>query len=77
MARTMVERRFAESYDYVLQTLRDLPYGRWREYSAEDTMRFWALRLREAGLIASLPQKILAEGTDWRFLDELRKELKT
>ena len=24
----------------------------------------------------SSPQKIIAEGTDWRFLDELKKELK-
>jgi NitT/TauT family transport system substrate-binding protein len=71
-----VERGFAQSYDYALQTLRDLPYSRWREYDAEDTVRFWALRLREAGLITSLPQRILADGTDWRFLNELRKEVK-
>jgi len=34
------------------------------------------LRLREAGLIKSSPQKIIADGTDWRFLDEVRRELK-
>jgi NitT/TauT family transport system substrate-binding protein len=28
------------------------------------------------GMIASTPQKILAQGTDWRFLNELKKELK-
>jgi NitT/TauT family transport system substrate-binding protein len=39
-------------------------------------VRFYALRLREARLITSTPQKIIAEGTDWRFLDELKKELK-
>ncbi len=76
VARTLVDRGFAQSYDYALQTLRELPYGRWREYSAEDTVRFWALRLREAGLITSLPQRILADGTDWRFLNELKRELK-
>jgi len=34
------------------------------------------LRLREAGMIKSSPQKIIAQGTDWRFWNELRKELK-
>jgi hypothetical protein len=35
-----------------------------------------ALRLHEAGLIRSSPQKIIADGTDWRFLNELKRELK-
>ena len=39
-------------------------------------MRFYALRLHEAGMIKSSPQKIIAQGTDWRFLNELKKELK-
>jgi hypothetical protein len=34
------------------------------------------LRLREAGMIKSTPQRLIAEGTDWRFLNELKKELK-
>jgi NitT/TauT family transport system substrate-binding protein len=38
--------------------------------------RFYALRLREAGMIKSTPQRLIAEGTDWRFLNELKKELK-
>jgi NitT/TauT family transport system substrate-binding protein len=64
-------------YDYVLQTLKELPYGKWRDYDAEDTIRFYALRLHEAGMIKSSPQKIIADGTDWRFLNELKRELKT
>jgi NitT/TauT family transport system substrate-binding protein len=27
-------------------------------------------------MIKSTPQKIIAQGTDWRFLNELKKELK-
>ncbi len=76
IARFLVDRKSAVSYDYALQALRDLPYARWREYNAEDTVRFYALRLHEAGLIKSSPTKILAQGTDWRFLNELKKELK-
>ena len=37
---------------------------------------FYALRLHEIGLIKSTPQKIIAQGTDWRFLTALKKELK-
>jgi len=47
--------------EYALQAIKELPY---------------ALRLHEAGMIKSSPQKILTQGTDWRFLDELKKELK-
>jgi NitT/TauT family transport system substrate-binding protein len=32
--------------------------------------------LHEVGLIKSSPQKIITEGTDWRFLNELKRELK-
>ena len=76
-ARRLVEGGFTERYDYALQTLSELPYDKWREYDAEDTIRFYALRLREAGLIKSTPNKIIAENTDWRFFNELKRELKT
>jgi NitT/TauT family transport system substrate-binding protein len=76
MARQIVDGGFTPRYDYALQTLSEVPYDRWREYDAEDTVRFFALRLRDAGFIKSSPQKIIAEGTDWRFLDELKRELK-
>jgi NitT/TauT family transport system substrate-binding protein len=75
-ARQLVDRGFAQRYDYALQTLNDNPYDKWREYDPEDTLRFCALRMREAGFIKSSPQKIIADGTDWRFLNELKRELK-
>jgi hypothetical protein len=76
VARTLVANGLAPQYDYALQTLNDISYSNWREYDAEDTLRFYALRMREAGLIKSTPQKIVAEHTDWRFLNELKHELK-
>jgi len=75
-ARAVVEKGYATSYEYALQTMNEVPYGTWRQYNAEDTVRFYALRLHEAGMIKSNPQRIIAEGTDWRFLNELKKELK-
>jgi NitT/TauT family transport system substrate-binding protein len=75
-ARRMVDGGFTARYDYALQTLKDVQYNKWREYDPEDTIRFYSLRLREAGMIKSNPNKIIAEGTDWRFLNELKRELK-
>jgi NitT/TauT family transport system substrate-binding protein len=75
-ARYLVDGGFAASYDYALQTMREIPYSQWRDYNAEDTLRFYALRLHEAGLIKSTPNEIIANGTDWRFLNELKSELK-
>lgn len=63
-------------YDYALHTVRETLYGTWREYEPEDTVRFYALRLREVGMIKSIPQKIISQGTDWRFFNEDRQELK-
>jgi NitT/TauT family transport system substrate-binding protein len=75
-ARRIVDSGLTPRYDYALQTLSEIPYDRWREYDAEDTLRFYSLRLHEAGMIKSTPQKIIADGTDWRFLDEIKRELK-
>jgi len=75
-ARRLVEGGFTPNYDYALQTLHDVVYDKWREYDSEDTLRFYALRLRELGFIKSTPQQIIAQGTDWRFLDEVKRELK-
>jgi NitT/TauT family transport system substrate-binding protein len=75
-ARRLVDGRFTPRYDYALETLAEVPYTRWREFDPEDTLRFFALRLQEVGMIKSSPKKIIAEGTDWRFLNELKRELK-
>jgi NitT/TauT family transport system substrate-binding protein len=75
-AQQLVDRGFAQNYDYALQTLAELPYASWREFDAEDSLRFFALRLHEVGMITSSPNQLLAEGTDWRFLNQLKRELK-
>ena len=77
VVRQLVDRGYLKEYDYSLQALREIPYRRWREYDSADTIRFLALRLHEAGVIKSSPQKLIAQGTDWRFVNELKKELKS
>ena len=73
VAQRIVDRGFR--HDDVVQTLADVPYNRWRDYDPEDTIRFYALRLREAGMLKSNPAKIIADVSDWRFLNEVRHEL--
>jgi NitT/TauT family transport system substrate-binding protein len=75
-ARYLVAKGYEPRYEMGLEVLKSLPYSRWREASAEDSLRFHALRLHEAGLIKSTPQQIVARGSNWRFLNELKRELK-
>jgi NitT/TauT family transport system substrate-binding protein len=75
-ARRLIDGRFTERYEYALQTLTELPYDKWREFDSADALRFYALRLREVDMIKSTPQEIIANATDWRFLNELKRELK-
>ena len=75
-ARFMVDKGYVANYDVALEVLSELPYRRWRDGNPEDTIRFHALRLHEAGIIQTQPQKLIERGTDWRFLNELKKELK-
>ena len=76
VAKRIVDAGYSSRYDYALQTIKAIPYTRWREYDPEDTVRFYSLRLRESGFIRAIPSKILADGTDWRFFNELKRELK-
>ncbi len=75
-ARLLVERGATDRYDWALQTLEEVPYGAWRTYDPLQTLRFYALRLREAGLVKGTPREIVERGSDFRFIDELRRELK-
>jgi NitT/TauT family transport system substrate-binding protein len=76
VAQNIAHRGLAGQYDDQRQALGELPYYKWRDYDAEDTVRFYALRLHETGLIKSSPDKILAEHTEWRFFNDLKRELK-
>jgi NitT/TauT family transport system substrate-binding protein len=75
-ARYLVTKGYEPHYDLALEVVRSLPYREWRDFQPEDTVRFHALRLYEAGMIKTSPKKLIAQGTDWRFLNELKKELK-
>jgi NitT/TauT family transport system substrate-binding protein len=75
-ARFLTEKLYEPRYPIGLEVMKSTHYTRWREANPEDTLRFYALRLREVGMIKNNPQKLIAQGTDWRFLNELKRELK-
>lgn len=75
-ARFVVDKGFTDDYDYALAAMQEIPYNVWREYDPEDTLRFYALRLHEIGMIKSSPEEIIKEGADWTFLNQLKTELK-
>lgn len=75
-ARFLVAKNYEPRYEIGLEVLKSLPYDQWRTADPADTLRFHALRLHEVGMIKSTPQQIIAKGSDWRFLNELKRELK-
>ena len=75
-ARFMVDRGYTTNYDYTCDLLKTMPYDVWRDYDSADSVRFYALRLKEAGVMKATPDEVIAKGTDFRYLAELRRELK-
>ena len=75
-ARFLVKKGYTKNYDFALQTIKDMNYAQWRDFDPEDTIRFYSLRLHDVGMIKTSPNKLIAQTGDWRFLRELKKELK-
>lgn len=61
--------------EILLETIKTLSYS-WREFDPADTLRFFALRLKDVNLVKKTPQQILDEGTDFAYFNQLRKELR-
>lgn len=74
--RIVIEKKVRDKSEYqsILRELKDIPYSKWREYNPEDTIRFYALRMRDIGMIASNPQDFIDQHTDWRFMNGLKRE---
>lgn len=76
VARALVEKKVTGRLDHTLETIREMRFDVWRSYNPDDAIRFHALRLLDIGMIRSTPQQLIARGTDWRFLNELKRELR-
>jgi NitT/TauT family transport system substrate-binding protein len=75
-ARQLVDGGFAQNYDYALQVVTGMRYNAWRELNPEESLRFYAQWLQKFGQLKSAPDAIIADSADWRFLNELKRELK-
>ena len=75
-ARHMVDRQFTNNYDFACDILKEIPYDIWRDFDHVDSVRFYALRLKEAGLIKSTPDEMVERGTDFRYIAHLKREMK-
>jgi NitT/TauT family transport system substrate-binding protein len=60
---------------YILQSLREIPWAKWRVYNPEETIRIYALRMKEVDIIKTPPEELIEKYADWRFLKQLKKEL--
>ncbi len=63
------------SCEAILQALKEIPYGKWRDYNPEDAIRFYALRLYDVGMLKTPPDEFIARYTDWSFLRSMKGEL--
>jgi NitT/TauT family transport system substrate-binding protein len=76
VARYFIEKGITKfPYDLALDAIPGVSFAAWREFNPEDTVRFYALRLKEAGLVKSNPDELVARATDWRYLNEIKREL--
>jgi NitT/TauT family transport system substrate-binding protein len=76
VARFLSDKLYEPRYAIGLEVIESIPYTRWRDFNPEDTLRFHSLRLNEVGMIKSTSEQIIARGSDWRFLNELKAEMK-
>ncbi len=60
---------------YILQSIKEIPWDKWRDYNPEETIRFYALRLHEVGMIKTSPDEFIKKHADWSVLNSLKKEL--
>ena len=76
-AQLLVDRkvRKADDQEFLAQAFREIPYDKWRHYSPEDTIRFWALRLKGLGLSKHSPQEFISKNTDWSHIASLKREM--
>ena len=77
VARRLVDGKFTANYDYALQALGEVPYSGGGTTTRKTRCASMHCDCTRPAIIAASPQEIIAKATDWRFLNELKRELKT
>jgi NitT/TauT family transport system substrate-binding protein len=75
-AQRLVDSGFTTDYANAYNIISDLNYDAWRTLDSEHSLRFYAGQLQQIGQLKSNPDKVIADGTDFSFLNELKRELK-
>ena len=73
--RLLVDRGYTTQYDYTLDAVHAIHSLDWRDYDPEDTLRFYGLRLYEAGMVKQDPKQLIARGADWQPFADVKSEL--
>jgi NitT/TauT family transport system substrate-binding protein len=47
----------------------------WRDYNPEETVRFYAMRLHDVGMLKTAPEEFIKQHTDWSILNSMKQEL--
>ena len=76
-AKRLLELGAVDRLEHAVLMLEELPYGSWRDYDPVATVRFWALRLSEAGMLDMTPNEVVERGTNFTMANQLAKELKS
>jgi NitT/TauT family transport system substrate-binding protein len=74
-AREFVARVPGNVEQIVSEVIKDLSYD-WRDLDPAETLRFFALRLADSKLVKGTPQQIVAQGSDFAYMRQLKTELK-
>jgi len=75
-ARAMMDFGVTDNYDYALEAVQMIPFNHWREYDPVDTLRFYALRLHDVGMLKGNPEEVISQVADWHYFNEVKAELK-
>ena len=76
MAQVLVEQGYTTRFDYAFKELRELAATCGGITMPRTRYGSTGNKLHEAGLIKSIRQKSIDKHTNWRFLNELKRELK-
>jgi NitT/TauT family transport system substrate-binding protein len=75
-AQRLVDGGFVRQYENAYNLITDLRYDAWRSIDAEHSLRFYAGQLQQIGQLKTNPDQVIADGTDFSFLNGLKRELK-
>jgi NitT/TauT family transport system substrate-binding protein len=75
-AQALVDGGFVKQYENAYNMITNLKYDAWHTIDPEYSLRFYAGQLQQIGQLKTNPDQVIADGTDFSFLNELKRELK-